>query len=35
MCVLSFVAIYAGAETYQLDIEEEMGGSPLTQEVRG
>src|SRR5919107_597319 len=24
MCVLSFVAIYAGAETYQLDIEEEM-----------
>jgi MHS family shikimate/dehydroshikimate transporter-like MFS transporter len=35
MCVLSFVAIYAGAETYQLDIEEEMGGSPLTQEARG
>jgi MHS family shikimate/dehydroshikimate transporter-like MFS transporter len=35
MCVISFVAIYAGAETYQLDIEEEMGDSPLTQEARG
>lgn len=34
MCVLSFVAIYAGAETYQLDIEEEMGDSQLASEAR-
>ena len=25
VCVLSFIAIYAGAETYQRDIEEEVG----------
>ena len=25
VCVLSFVAIYAGAETYQRDIEEAAG----------
>ena len=35
MCVLSFVAIYAGAETYQIDIEEEMGDSQLATEARG
>lgn len=34
MCVLSFIAIYAGAETYQLDIEEEMGDSQLAPEAR-
>ena len=30
MCVISFIAIYAGAETYQRDIEEEAG--PLASE---
>lgn len=34
MCVLSFIAIYAGAETYQLDIEEEMGDPQLAPEAR-
>ncbi|HLM77948.1 MAG TPA: MFS transporter [Rubrobacteraceae bacterium] len=29
MCVLSFVAIYAGAETYQRDIEEDVGDPSL------
>src|SRR5215212_413617 len=35
MCVISFIATYAGAETYQLDIEEEMGDAQLAQEARG
>ena len=34
MCVLSFIAIYAGAETYQLDIEQEMGDPQLAPEAR-
>ncbi len=29
MCVISFIAIYAGAETYQRDIEEEVEGRSL------
>ncbi len=29
MCVLSFVAIFAGAETYQRNIEEEYGGQAV------
>ena len=35
MCVISFIAIYAGAETYQRDIEEEVGGRQPTPQSPG
>ncbi len=35
VCVLSFIAIFAGAETYQIDIEEETGDRSLVPESGG